>query len=346
MSISRYGVITLEEELECKREPGNPHDTHAVAVIKTISGSSVTVGHLPRAIFPVCSIFIRHGGTIISRVNGTHRYSPDIPQGGLEIPCVLTFLAKNFKEGNKTKRLLEATLSLTPVELNMVSETDEGLLGAEGTVELGSDVSTVDGKIKSEPTDECTVDLTDLVQVEADASPPSKQPKLGSLEKIIMGKELTNTEINLAQQLLKSQFPGVNGLQSTLLQDKQTILTEKSVRDNIQIIHCKRRHHWVVATTMNCDIYQVKVFDSLYTFCDKETEATINNLFQWDSKRVSVTFSWCQKQIGGVDCGLFAIAFATALAYSKQASKMKFVQEELSTFCQLYKQRCNLIVSL
>ena len=43
---------TLEEELECKREPGNPHDTHAIAVIKTISGSSVTVGHLPRAISP------------------------------------------------------------------------------------------------------------------------------------------------------------------------------------------------------------------------------------------------------------------------------------------------------
>ena len=95
---------TLEEKLECKREPGNPHDTHAVAVIKTISGSNVTVGHLPRATSPICSIFIRHGGTIISRVNGTRGYSADIPQGGLEIPCVVTFDAKNFKEGNKIKR--------------------------------------------------------------------------------------------------------------------------------------------------------------------------------------------------------------------------------------------------
>ena len=62
----------------------------------------------------------------------------------------------------------------------MVSETDEGQLGAEGMTELGSDVSTVDGKIKSEPTDECAVDLTDLVHVEPDASPPSKSPRLGS----------------------------------------------------------------------------------------------------------------------------------------------------------------------
>ena len=50
---------TLGEELEYKREPGNPHDTHAVAVIKMISGSNVTAGHLPRAISPICSIFIR-----------------------------------------------------------------------------------------------------------------------------------------------------------------------------------------------------------------------------------------------------------------------------------------------
>ena len=40
-------------------------------------------------------------------------------------------------------------------------------------------------------------------------------------------------------------------------------------------------------------------------------------------------FSQCQKQLGGADCGLFAIAFATTLAYGKQASRMRFVQEEL-----------------
>ena len=150
-----WGDPMLGEELECKREPGNPHDTHAVTVIKLMSGSNVTVGHLPRAILLICSIFIRHGGTIMSRVNGTRRYSSDIPQGGVEIPCVLTFLVKSFKEGNKTKQLLEGTLSLAPVELNLVSETDEGSLDAEDIAELGSDVSTeVDIKIKSEPTEE------------------------------------------------------------------------------------------------------------------------------------------------------------------------------------------------
>ena len=40
-------------------------------------------------------------------------------------------------------------------------------------------------------------------------------------------------------------------------------------------------------------------------------------------------FSRCQKQIGGADCSLFSIASPTVLAYGKQASKMRFVQEEL-----------------
>ena len=88
---------------------------------------------------------------------------------------------------------------LASVELKLISETDEGNLDAENMAELGSDVSTeVDIKIKSKPTEECTVDLTDLGHVEADASPPSKRARLGDMEKIIIGKGLTDIEINLA----------------------------------------------------------------------------------------------------------------------------------------------------
>ena len=46
-------------ELPCKKEPGNPHDTSAVAVVKRSPGASIIVGHVPRHISMVCSIFIR-----------------------------------------------------------------------------------------------------------------------------------------------------------------------------------------------------------------------------------------------------------------------------------------------
>ena len=102
----------------------------------------------------------------------------DILQRGLEIQCILIFLAKNFKEGNKTKQLLEETLLLSPVELNLASETDEGNQDAEDMAELWSDIISPDVnlKIKSEPL--------------------SKRAILGDMEKSIMGKELANCHWN------------------------------------------------------------------------------------------------------------------------------------------------------
>ena len=48
------------------------------------------VGHLPEKISSTCSLFIRKGGTIDCKVTDLNRkYSRDLPQGGLEIPCVL-----------------------------------------------------------------------------------------------------------------------------------------------------------------------------------------------------------------------------------------------------------------
>ena len=52
--------VELDEELLCEREVGNWHDTFAVAMCK----GSVTVGHVPRVISPICSI----GEAEISRV--------------------------------------------------------------------------------------------------------------------------------------------------------------------------------------------------------------------------------------------------------------------------------------
>ena len=78
------------DNLFCQREIGNPHDTHAVAVKGNVAGddgTTTTVGHVPRKLSVICSIFITRGGTINCVVNGMRRYSADLPQGGLEIPC-------------------------------------------------------------------------------------------------------------------------------------------------------------------------------------------------------------------------------------------------------------------
>ena len=67
-------------------EVENYRDPFAVAVVR----SGVIIGHVSRKISSVCSMFLRRGGTISCRVTGGRRYSEDLPQGGLEVPCTLT----------------------------------------------------------------------------------------------------------------------------------------------------------------------------------------------------------------------------------------------------------------
>ena len=94
---------------------GNVHDTFAVSVKK----DGIIVGHCPRKISSICSIFIRRGGSITCQVNGNRRYSQDLPQGGLEVPCILTFRTSEKAELDKTERLIRNALS-TKIELPQV----------------------------------------------------------------------------------------------------------------------------------------------------------------------------------------------------------------------------------
>ena len=89
----------LGEELICHREPFNSVDRYAVCVKKDDS----IIGHLPKNISRICSLFLRRGGSISCIVAGSRRYLSDLSQGGLEIPCSLLFRGKQ-REVQKLKR--------------------------------------------------------------------------------------------------------------------------------------------------------------------------------------------------------------------------------------------------
>ena len=76
-------AATVGEELECQRETTNSRDRNAVAVVK----NGEIVGHLPRK---ESHVYQKR------RYNKVpcYRYSPDLPQGDLEIPCLLRFKGK------------------------------------------------------------------------------------------------------------------------------------------------------------------------------------------------------------------------------------------------------------
>ena len=77
-----------EEVLSCSRERGNRSDPFAVTVKK---GEDI-VGHVPRRFSCTSNLFLRSGGLLVCEISGDRRYSRDLPQGGMEIPCIYSIL--------------------------------------------------------------------------------------------------------------------------------------------------------------------------------------------------------------------------------------------------------------
>ena len=94
------------EVLTCEREINNGYDPFAVSVIK----DGVVVGNLPRMISTVASLFLKQKGSITCHANGKRRYSRNLPQRGLEIPCQLYFNSEKSLI-DKIEKLLTASIN-------------------------------------------------------------------------------------------------------------------------------------------------------------------------------------------------------------------------------------------
>ena len=88
---------------------------------------------------------------------------------------------------------------------------------------------------------------------------------------IMRGERLNDMIINAAQKLLKSRFPKIKGLNSTLLQAKKNLNACTFEENKVQIIH-SRGNHWIVAATVGDELEKtVKVYDSVYNNIDDGT---------------------------------------------------------------------------
>jgi len=132
-------------------------------------------------------------------------------------------------------------------------------------------------------------------------------------DSITAGERLNDMVKNVAQRLLKNQFPKMKGLCSTLIvlytvkgRKRHTVFEQNMV----QIMH-SHGNYWITATSANATTaIQVNIFDSMYDDID---EGTCSNVFGSAAVPCSVKI---HKQPGVDDCGLFAIANATCLLWS------------------------------
>ena len=126
-------MASYGEAFNCVREAGNIFDLFAVAIVR----DGEIIVHMPRLISAACSLFLRHSSSIKCKVTGSRQYSRDLPQGGLEISCTLTF------EGDKV--FIEKVKKLTKLtELDLDTNSQTQLIGAASVPSAANTSSTVD----------------------------------------------------------------------------------------------------------------------------------------------------------------------------------------------------------
>lgn len=275
--------------LPCSRETDNTSDPYAVA----IKCERKIVGHVPRLLSSACSLFLLNGGSISCTITGSRRYSRDLVQGGMEVPCKFKFTGgKN--NINKVKKLI----GLVSLPWKTDSQTLEVLNSPENKGDCSSKIWLRHEKF--------VLNISDKDDIES-------------------GMRLSDKHINFSQVLLKEQFPNLHGLDSTLLvANKPATVPDKS--NYLQIIHCMN-NHWITISTIGiqADSNTVNVYDSLYAAIDIETASLLQVLFGDD---VQVRIKECPRQNGVDDCGIFAIAVCAALGSTGQLPE-RFNQERM-----------------
>ena len=266
-------------------------------------------------------------------ISGHRRYLRDLSQGGLEVPCRLRFTgtpneAKKvklyFDQKTSSSNITEITPPkvLIPLDIKEIysSETKVVMTLTSMKVPVTHDIAEVSVIPECDTNSNSSKDCVELLESKEDTRSTIQLMDINSCSNVWIvkegktlnltdkalleqGQELTDKYINMAQHLLKVQFPLIGGLQSTLLQQKLPNTSKGSCTANtIQAIHCKKRMHWITAMTKFCDPGMVNIYDTLYSALDAETRTIVKQLFGLKAT-TQINIVPIQLQKGSKDCG-------------------------------------------
>ena len=176
-----------------------------------------------------------------------------------------------------------------------------------------------------------SVDESDTNVSEDDVLEEEKSVLIGSAQLMESDKNvirdgdwLTDTHFTAAQHL-KEKYPNISGLQDTTLQYTRTYEIQGN-REFVQCLHV-RNDHWITISTINCLPGVVNVYDSMHRRVPLATKNIIADLLQSQKKSIILKYANIQIQEGGNDCGLFAIAIATAICNGDKPELLEFDQK-------------------
>lgn len=138
---------------------------------------------------------------------------------------------------------------------------------------------------------------------------------------------LNDNIIKVSQDILKKSHPNIGGLQSTMLGETLTYSIERG--KFVQILHINN-NHWITISNIFSKNGGINVYNSVPSkdLPDKAKKQIAALIHSPDTHYV-LEFERMQRQRGASDCGLFAIAFATALCCGYNPAAVEFKQNNL-----------------
>ena len=174
---------------------------------------------------------------------------------------------------------------------------------------------------------------TILINVDDDSDTPSDAwlkfngITLYKIDKYSLLKDVSwinGSHMTAVQLLLRSQFPHLKSLQDTLKQDINKM--QPAPTGSLQILLINH-NHWVVASICGTNNgTDITLYDSMYSFIHNHTKLLLSHLIHTKQKFFTVSVANVNKQAGGNDCGLFAAAYCTSIAYEQNPSSFVYNQ--------------------
>ena len=136
--------------------------------------------------------------------------------------------------------------------------------------------------------------------------------------RLTSGSKLSDISINLAHNILSLQFEEFSGLQNSLKGIRNRFKVINPGSKYVQILHDKENDHWVCIgniTENRNDNSEHYVYDTALNKVSVGIVKQVANYSKHPGKELVLRMEKVQKQHNGTDCGVYAIAIATCLAF-------------------------------
>lgn len=126
--------------------------------------------------------------------------------------------------------------------------------------------------------------------------------------------------------LLKKQCSHLSGFSDPLMLGAKRCSFEN--KTFIQILY-NQADHWITATNIDCRGGVVRVYDSLHMVPTHTLKEIIAAMCRTSESSLEIQSMNVARQVGGVDCGLFALAYATSLSLGQDPVNVMYDQSKL-----------------